>query len=204
MKKQNTFKLTLLALFTAIMIIMDFTPIGYIVTPYLSITLMTIPVAIGAVCLGVSSAVYLSFLFGLTSFLMCFNIGFMPDKTAPLMLEANPVGTVIVCFVTRIIAGLITALVFLAFKKNAEKNYRSVNVIGYSVSCACMPVFNTLLFLSGYFFFFGNTSLGTKFFKAVITAAFTVNGLVELVITVIVGSFVAKTLDKYLRKISAK
>ena len=41
-----------LALMIAIIIIMSLTPLGYIRTPGLSITLLTVPVAVGAVLLG--------------------------------------------------------------------------------------------------------------------------------------------------------
>ena len=49
-KKQNIFKLTLVSLFIAVMAVMNFTPLGYITTGAFSITLMTIPVALGAAC----------------------------------------------------------------------------------------------------------------------------------------------------------
>jgi len=199
MKKTDTFKLTLTALFTAIILVMNFTPFGYIVTPFLSITLMTIPVAIGAVCIGISGGVYLSFLFGLTSFLMCFNIGFSPDKSAALMFDANPLGTVFTCFVPRMIAGFMTALVFYLFKKKGK-----IGVVPTAISCAVMPVLNTVLFLTSFFIFFKNTALAMSGIKALITAAFTINGLVELIITVLIGGTVGRAVNKYIQKISVK
>ena len=196
-KTDKLFRLTFLALFTAIIIIMDFTPIGYIVTPFFSITLMTLPVAIGAVCTGISGGLYLSFLFGLTSFLMCFNIGFMPDRTASLMFSANPFGTVFTCFIPRLLAGLITALIFLIFKKR-----ENTGIVAFAISCAAMPVLNTVLFLTSYYLFFKNTLLATTTVKALITAAFSINGLVELAITLLVGTVVAKTIYNYMLKLS--
>ena len=47
-----TFRLAFLGLLTAIMFIMAFTPLGYLKTPVLSITFMTIPVIIAAVLLS--------------------------------------------------------------------------------------------------------------------------------------------------------
>ncbi|MCQ2450784.1 MAG: ECF transporter S component [Clostridia bacterium] len=199
MKKTNTFKLTLMALFTAIMLIMNFTPFGYIPTPFFSITLMTIPVALGAVCIGISGGLYLSFLFGLTSFLMCFNIGYLPDRTAPLMFDATPVGTIITCFVPRLIAGLVTALVFWLFKRKGK-----TGIVPTAFSCALMPILNTTLFLTSYYILFKNTPLAMKGIKALITAAFTINGLAELILTLLVAGAVGRTLNKYMERLSVK
>ncbi len=196
-KKANTFRLALMALFTAIIVIMDFTPIGYIATPFFSITLMTLPVAIGAVCIGLGGGIYLSVLFALTSFLMCFNIGFMPDKTAPLMFSASPVGTLITCFIPRILAGVITALVFKLFERKGN-----TSVLAFSVSCALMPLFNTVLFLTSYFICFRNTLLAGVEIKALITTAFLINGLVEIALTVIVGSVVARATYLYIKRLN--
>ncbi len=196
MKKSNTFGLTLTALFTAIILIMDFTPLGYITTGGLSITLMILPVSIGAVCLGAKAGAYLGALFGLTSFLMCFGIGFMIDPTASLMFNATPWGTFITCFIPRIIAGLGTALVFKLFAKKSIKN-----AVAFSVSCAVMPILNTVLFLSFYVVCFKNTLLAEVAVKTVFLSAISLNGLIELAITVIVGGAVCKVLYDFIAKL---
>ena len=59
-----------LALMIAIIIIMSLTPLGYIRTPGLSITLLTVPVAVGAVLLGPTGGAICGLAFGLTSFYM--------------------------------------------------------------------------------------------------------------------------------------
>ena len=60
-----------LALMIAIIIIMSLTPLGYIRTPGLSITLLTVPVAVGAVLLGPTGGAICGLAFGLTSFYIC-------------------------------------------------------------------------------------------------------------------------------------
>ncbi len=57
-----------LALMSAIIIVMALTPLGYIKTPVLSITLLTIPVAVGAMILGPKGGAFLGAVFGATSF----------------------------------------------------------------------------------------------------------------------------------------
>ena len=51
-KKFDTRYMVELAMMIAIIILMAFTPLGYLRTPGLSITFLTIPVAVGAIILG--------------------------------------------------------------------------------------------------------------------------------------------------------
>ena len=117
MKKTNAnktavlFKLTLLSLFIAIMLVMNFTPIGYITTGLFSITLMTIPVALGAACTGVAGGTVLGAVFGLTSFLQAFGIGFMIDPMAATLFNENPLGYTVTCFLPRLIVGFASGFV---------------------------------------------------------------------------------------------
>ena len=59
-----------LAMMIAIILLMSFTPLGYLRTPGLSITLLTIPVAVGAIILGPKGGAVCGFTFGATSFYM--------------------------------------------------------------------------------------------------------------------------------------
>ena len=61
-----------LAVLIAIMLILAFTPLGYLRIGPLAISLMTIPVVIGAMILGPAGGAVLGLVFGLTSFYQCF------------------------------------------------------------------------------------------------------------------------------------
>ena len=56
--------LTQLALLAAVIILMALTPIGYIRTPILTVTLITIPVAVGAMLLGPKGGAICGLVFG--------------------------------------------------------------------------------------------------------------------------------------------
>ena len=73
MKKVSTRKLTLTALFSAIVIILAFMPIK---TLGLEITLTMIPIAIGAALYGPAVGAILGGVFGVVSFLQC--LGYSP------------------------------------------------------------------------------------------------------------------------------
>ena len=59
----------LTALFTAIIVIMAFTPLGYIPLVVINATIIHIPVILGALFLGPKKGAFLGFVFGLTSFI---------------------------------------------------------------------------------------------------------------------------------------
>ena len=122
-KRNKTYKMVLIAMFIAIMLVMNFTPIGYItVTGAFSITLMTIPVALGAACTGISGGAILGFVFGLTSFLQAFGIGFMIDPSAAPLFNESPFGYTITCLVPRIITGFVAGWIFSLFEKKGTKD----------------------------------------------------------------------------------
>ncbi|MCQ2449716.1 MAG: ECF transporter S component [Clostridia bacterium] len=194
-KKKNLFTLCLLALLTAIMLVMDFTPLGYITTGLFSITLMTLPVAIGAACLGEYAGLYLGFLFGLTSFLQCFGIGAMIDPSAAVLFATSPFGTIFACFIPRMIAGYVSGLLFrLLYKKF------NTGILPHAVACAVVPLLNTVLFLSAYVLMFKNTVLAGVSVKVVFLSALSINGLIELAVTLIIGTAVSKAIHRYLKR----
>lgn len=195
MQKKSLFHFTLTALFTAVLLVMDFTPLGYITTGAFSITLMTVPVAIGAICLGPLSGAILGGVFGLTSFLQCFGIGFLIDPSGALMLDASPLATVLVCFVPRIVTGFLCGLIFSGLSRSQKCSFLS-----YPLACAAVPVLNTFLFISGYVLLFRNTLLAKTAVKTVFLSVLSLNFLIEFSVTFIVGTAVSRILMKYLNK----
>ena len=60
-------QLVLMSLFTAIILLMAFTPLGLIDLPLIKATILHVPVIIGAILLGPKAGLYFGLLFGLTS-----------------------------------------------------------------------------------------------------------------------------------------
>ena len=74
-KKFTTSQITLLGLMVAILLLMAYTPLGYLNVGPLAITFNIIPVAISAVALGPVGGAITGAVFGLTSFGQCMGIG---------------------------------------------------------------------------------------------------------------------------------
>ena len=101
-KKFDTRYMVELAMMIAIIILMAFTPLGYLRTPGLSITFLTIPVAVGAIILGPRGGAICGLAFGATSFYMALTGS---SSFAAMLLSINPFGTFITCIVARVLEG---------------------------------------------------------------------------------------------------
>lgn len=195
-KRSNIYKMVLVAMFIALMLVMNFTPIGYItVTGAFSITLMTIPVALGAACTGITGGTILGFVFGLTSFLQAFGIGFMIDPSAGPLFNENPFGYAVTCFIPRILTGLIAGLVFSLFERKGKTGFYA-----FAISSALVPILNTAMFMSSYVLFYSNTSFGGAVMTVLLTIL-TLNFLVELLVTTLAGTVISKVVYAQVKRL---
>ena len=179
-----------MALLIAIILIMAFTPIGYIKTFGLEITLIVVPVAVGAVVLGPTAGAILGGVFGLTSFIQCFGM----SAFGAMLLSINPAGTFVVCFVTRLVMGWLTGLIAQGLKK--VKALKGASVF---IANLCCPLLNTLLFMTTLIQGLAkNMKVANPF--AFVIAFVGVNGLVEAAACFVVGSAITKALQHSVNK----
>lgn len=92
--KMSVGELTSIGLMTAILIVMSFTPLGYFRTLGLSISLMMIPVAIGAMIIGPKAGLWLGLVFGATSF---YQVLTAPSAFTSALFSISPLYTFLVC-----------------------------------------------------------------------------------------------------------
>ena len=85
----NTSKLVILGLMTGILLLMAYTPLGYLNIGPLAITFNVIPVAIAAITLGPAGGAAIGAVFGMTSFLQCIGIGGSSAMGA-MLFSINP------------------------------------------------------------------------------------------------------------------
>lgn len=181
------------AVLAAIVVLMAFTPIGYIRTTGLEITLIVIPVTVGAVVLGPKAGLILGTVFGLTSFLQAFGI----SAFGTMLFSINPVATFIVCVPTRMLMGWLTGVIYQAMKKhNAD------SMVALPVASLCGPLLNTVFFMTTLVVCFYHTdyiqgfvtALGAKNPFLFIILFVGINGLIEAIVGFIVSTAVGKAL----------
>lgn len=181
------------AVLAAIVLLMAFTPIGYIKTGALEITLIVIPVTVGAVVLGPVGGLILGTVFGLTSFIQCFGLSLF----GAALLAVNPVATFIVCVPTRMLMGWLTGIIYKAIRKPNENS-----VAALPVASVCGPLLNTLFFMSTLVICFYRTdyiqgfvqALGAKNPFTFVLLFVGINGLIEAIVGIIVSTAVGKAL----------
>lgn len=142
MKKKNTnrlIRLTLLAILIAVELLMAFTPVGYIRLGVTSVTLLPVPVAIGAILLGPTAGGILGAVFGLTSFYQCFGM----DALGVLLLEISPVGTFVMTVVTRTLMGVCVGWLYQGLSKVKGKHFPTIAAV---FSCAFVGLGLAVLF----------------------------------------------------------
>ena len=123
-----------LAAMIAIIIIMAFTPLGYIKLPGLTITFLTIPVAVGAIILGPVGGLICGLTFGLTSLYQAVTGG---SVFTFALFNISPVFTIILTVVPRTLEGLLTGLIFKGLH-----NIRSVQKVSYYIASLACPLLN--------------------------------------------------------------
>jgi len=145
----TTKTMTELGMLIAVTLIMGLTPLGTIPTPFLSISLVTVPVAIAAILLGPKGGLICGGAFGATSLLNA-----IMGKSAMLatLMAVNPFGVVFTTLVPRLLEGLLVGYIFLALRRiSFLKNP------AYYLAAVCCPLLNTLFFMSSIILFYWNS-----------------------------------------------
>lgn len=197
-KKFSTKQFVEMALLTAVILLLAFTPLGYIRTFGLEITLIVVPVTVGAVTLGPTAGAVLGAVFGITSFIQCFGM----SPFGAVLLSINPAATFIVCVVSRILMGWLTGMIYQGLK-NIQQIKKAALVIANLIG----PLLNTFFFMSTLLLFFYHTeyisglakSMGASNVFAFVVAFVGVNGVIEAAACFIVGSAISRALQVVLK-----
>ena len=98
-------ELALLGLLTALLLVLYFTPLGYLNIGPLAMTMNMIPVAIGAIALGVPGGAILGGVFGVTSVLQAMGVG-GTSLMGAATFAFSPFLTIVQRFGTRVLVGV--------------------------------------------------------------------------------------------------
>ncbi|MGI6140804.1 MAG: ECF transporter S component [Caldicoprobacterales bacterium] len=189
----RTVKMVLLAILAAIMLVLAFTPLGYLKVGVVEISFMMVPVAVGAIVLGPLAGAILGGVFGATSFFQA--LGMSPFGAA--LMAINPFYTFILTMVPRILMGWLTGLIFQRLYQNDKTRFFS-----YGAASLSAALLNTIFFMSFLILLFGNSDYirgfqGEMSLLPFIVAFVGVNGLVEAIATMIIGGAVSRALIRF-------
>lgn len=145
----NLKKMTQLAIFIAIIIVMKITGLSSIPVGPLVMTFTMVPIAIGAMLLGPVGGAVLGFVYGLTSLSDAITGA---SAMTGFFFQISPIHTIILCVGMRTLVGLFTGLIF-----NALKKFDSKKIWCYYVGGLIAPMLNTILFMGYIVLFFYNS-----------------------------------------------
>lgn len=199
-QKSKVFALTLTAAFLAIIIIMSFTPIGYLKVGLVEITFLVLPVALGAITVGTGAGAFLGLAFGATSFIQCFGM----SQFGATMLSINPVFAAIVCFVPRILLGFCAGLLFKVLAKT-----KIPAAVSAGITALCASLINTVCFVGLLILLYGKTEyirsmmegVGAKNLLLFGFAFAGVNSLIEAAANAVLGGVIGGVLLKLKKRI---
>lgn len=151
--KRTTSAMVLTGLFTAIIIIMSVTPLGYIPLGVINATIIHIPVILGALYCGPKRGAFLGFVFGMTSFIKntvtpatLSAFVFSPVLAASQFGVAGVFKSAFICFVPRILVGVIPYFVYVVVRKLSTMEHRKIAVILLNAVLAALVGFGVRMF----------------------------------------------------------
>lgn len=195
MKKQITTKqLTILGLMVAVLLLMAYTPLGYLNIGPLAITFNMIPVAVCAITSGPVGGAIAGAVFGLTSFLQCIGVGGISAMGA-ILFDINPFLAFVQRFVPRTLDGLLIGYIFMAIRK-----WKNVPLACF-VTGFCAAFLNTLFFMTALIALFGNTEyvqglIGGKNIVLFVCSFVGINAVFEMLASTIITGAVGTALYK--------
>lgn len=203
--RSRTLGMVQTALFAALIIILAFTPfLGYIPLGFTRATIIHIPVIIGSLILGPKKGACLGFVFGLTSLI---NNTINPTVTSfvfspfySLGEVKGGIGSVIICFVPRILVGVVPFLVYRALHRLSKKS-EAGNLFALGLAGMSGALTNTLLVMNMIFLFFKDAYANANGVAAdavytFILSIIGINGVPEAIVAAILVALVVKALQK--------
>ena len=183
----KTRQLTVLGLLTGILLLMAYTPLGYLNIGPLAISFNVIP-------LGPAGGAAAGAVFGLTSFLQCIGVGGV-SSMGVVLFGINPVLAFIQRFVPRLLDGLLLGYIFRGVKKASNAR------LGCFITGFFSAFLNTLFFMTALVVLFGNTEymqglIGGKNIILFVCGFVGINAVCEMVSSTIITGAVGFALLK--------
>ena len=190
----KTRQLTVLGLLTGILLLMAYTPLGYLNIGPLAISFNVIPVALAAITLGPAGGAAAGAVFGLTSFLQCIGVGGV-SSMGVVLFGINPVLAFIQRFIPRLLDGLLLGYIFRGVKKASNAR------LGCFITGFFSAFLNTLFFMTALVVLFGNTEymqglIGGKNIILFVCGFVGINAVCEMVSSTIITGAVGFALLK--------
>lgn len=189
MNKMQNF--TRMSLILALLIILGFTPLGFIsIPPLVSITIMHIPVIVGSVVLGYTYGGILGLAFGIISMIKAIMEPVGGDIFFSPALSGNAIASIVMCIVPRVILGIMPGLLLKLFEKTKLNKNVSIGILA-----GISTILHTFLVLFCLMVFFDGMILADIFAYII-----SINGVLEMLAAVVISVAVCNPLIKLFKR----
>ena len=144
-KRKSVLQMVQLAMLTALVVVLQLAG-SFIKIGPLPLSLVLVPIVIGATLLGPKSGLFLGSVFGVITMIMGIT---GVDAFSFILWGANPVWFVIVCILKAAMAGLGAGLIYKGLEKVFKGKHIMLQTVLASISA---PIINTGIFVIGMVF----------------------------------------------------
>ena len=191
--RQRTLHLTQLSLLIAIELVVGLTPLSFITVPPVSITVLHIPVIIGAILLGPTDGALLGVVMGCISIFRATTAATSPvDMAFSPFLSGNPLGSLLVAMVGRVLLGIVAALLFRLFIK-----LKVPQTVSIALAAVLASLVHTVVVLGLLAVCFADLGVGLM---AILLTIVSLNGSLEIIDAGVVATAVCKPVLAYLHR----
>ncbi|MDR3279872.1 MAG: ECF transporter S component [Synergistaceae bacterium] len=201
--------LSVTSLFAAIILLMAFTPVGFINLVFINATIIHVPVAIGSVILGPRKGAVLGAIFGFTSLIInsmhpkLLSFAFSPVVTVP-GTQWGSLWALVICFVPRILVGVVPWYVdkFLSSLRKGDKKWRVVSLLFAGIAGS---ITNTILVMHLIYFLFQDAyatvgNVGTGAVYGLVLSVIIANGIPEAAVAGVLTPAICKAIERFRRR----
>ena len=187
----QTRRMVQLAILIALEAVLTFTSLGFIMIPPISITLLHIPVIVGAILMGPSAGGILGLAFGLFSMIKASTAAASPaDMAFSPFLSGSPLSSVVMCILPRVLLGVIAGGLYLLLSRK-----RKGEALQMGISAVAATFLHSMMVLGLLSLLFQALPL-----KDVIAALIGVNCLLEMLAAAVVTAAVCMPVKKMLAR----
>ncbi|MDL2234922.1 ECF transporter S component [Christensenellaceae bacterium OttesenSCG-928-L17] len=206
----KTKQLVTFSMFAAIILLLAFTPIGYIQLAFIKATIIHVPVIIGAIVLGPKYGAGLGLLFGITSLVnntispAISSFVFSPLIPVPGTASGSPLA-LLVCFVPRILVGVVPYYVYKLMQRILKSK---ADIVSFTVAGVLGSMTNTLLVMHLIYFLFQDAyatvqNVGPQAVYGIITGIIVANGIPEAIVAGVLVAAICKAITAVIKKPAA-
>lgn len=198
---RQTHRFALASMFTALVFLLTFTPIGFINLVLIKATIIHIPVIIGSLMLGPKIGALLGFMFGLASFLnnTLFPTSLLSFAFSPLVpvpgSDGGSIWALAVCFVPRTLVGVVPYFVEKLVSRIMHED--AMTLPSLFAAGLSGGLTNTLLVMHLIYLLFSDaysakTGIAIEAVYAAVVGVITMQGLPESIVAGIIVALIVK------------